>query len=114
MKLLIVQCSPVSCYYPSHMPKYNPQHCILKEPKPLFFTLIKQRVLFILISIFVDSSLEDKSFFTKWRYTFSEFNVLFICLGTQCLFVSVVHTFLYVLIMLSILLLRHPQYFLHD
>jgi hypothetical protein len=72
-----MQFSPTSCHFISHQPEYSPRHPVLtlsvyvpplmSETK--FHTHTEPQrnyILYILICMFLDSSWEDKSFWTEW------------------------------------------------
>jgi hypothetical protein len=73
IKLIVMQSSPLPCYFLSLRPKYLLQHSILKHTpqyeRPSFTPIqITGKIMFLcmLISIFLDSKQEDKRFCAEW------------------------------------------------
>jgi hypothetical protein len=99
------------------------RHQVSYPPK----TKGKLRLLHVLISIFLDSRREDRTFWTKWKGALSEMNLLFICSWIKLWFVIIIPNILtlsqfqniyylsfsvcYVMILLWILLKRYQHIF---
>ena len=79
-----------SCYLVPLIPKYSPQHHILKPPQPTFLSQCERPsfkpiqnnrkilVLYVLIFKFLDRKLEDNKHCVEWYQAFPDLNLILI------------------------------------
>jgi hypothetical protein len=127
MKLFITRFSLTSYHFIPLWSKYSPQHPVLKHPLSMFLPYCQRSSfrqnynLYFLIFTFLDSRREDESFWTEWQQALPEFNLLLISSWIKFWFVTVVPkylncaklsedvSYLYVMILLSVLVTRHQH-----